>query len=84
METAIIERHRRRESPVEEALIEMYLAGISVRRVIWLTPKPIAIIDEHDFDAPILSVLIDHWALNRTASEAALLAAVVLNFTAQR
>ncbi len=32
-ETAIIERHRRRESSVEEALVEMYLAGISVRRV---------------------------------------------------
>ena len=29
-ETAIIERYRRRESSVEEALIEMYLAGISV------------------------------------------------------
>lgn len=26
-ETAIIERYRRRESSVEEALIEMYLAG---------------------------------------------------------
>jgi len=32
-ETAIIECYRRRESSVEEALIEMYLAGISVRRV---------------------------------------------------
>ena len=32
-ETAIIERYRRRESSVEEALIEMYLAGVSVRRV---------------------------------------------------
>ncbi len=32
-ETAIIERYRRRESSVEEALVEMYLAGISVRRV---------------------------------------------------
>lgn len=32
-ETAIIERCRRRESSVEEALIEMYLAGISARRV---------------------------------------------------
>ena len=32
-ETAIIERYRRRETSVEEALIEMYLAGISVRRV---------------------------------------------------
>jgi putative transposase len=32
-ETAIIERYRRRASSVEEALIEMYLAGVSVRRV---------------------------------------------------
>jgi transposase-like protein len=32
-ETAIIERYRRREISVEEALIEMYLAGVSVRRV---------------------------------------------------
>jgi len=32
-ETAIIERYRRRETSVEEAMIEMYLAGVSVRRV---------------------------------------------------
>ena len=32
-ETAIIKRYRRRESSIEEALIEMYLAGVSVRRV---------------------------------------------------
>lgn len=32
-ETAIIERYKRRESSVEEALMEMYLAGVSVRRV---------------------------------------------------
>ncbi len=32
-ETVIIERYRRRESSVEEARIEMYLAGVSVRRV---------------------------------------------------
>ena len=32
-ETAIIERYRRRECSIEEALIEMYLAGVSVRRV---------------------------------------------------
>ena len=30
-ETAIMERYRRRESSVEESLIEMYLAGVSVR-----------------------------------------------------
>ena len=33
LETAIIERYKRRESSVEEALIEMYLAGVSMRRV---------------------------------------------------
>jgi putative transposase len=32
-ETQIIERYRRRETSVEEALVEMYLAGVSVRRV---------------------------------------------------
>ena len=32
-ETAIIDRYRRKESSVEEALVEMYLAGVSVRRV---------------------------------------------------
>ena len=32
-ETAIIERYRRRESSVEEALIGIYPAGVSVRRV---------------------------------------------------
>lgn len=33
LETAIIERYRRREASVEESLMEMYLAGVSVRRV---------------------------------------------------
>lgn len=32
-ETAIIERYRRRQSSVEEALVEMYLARVSVRKV---------------------------------------------------
>jgi transposase-like protein len=32
-ETQIIERYRRRESSTEEALVEMYLAGVSLRRV---------------------------------------------------
>src|SRR5690242_12887084 len=30
LETAIIERYRRREASVEESLVEMYLAGVSV------------------------------------------------------
>ena len=32
-ETAIVERYKRREESVEEALIEMYLAEVSVRQV---------------------------------------------------
>ena len=32
-ESAVIERYRRREESVEEALIDMYLAGVSTRRV---------------------------------------------------
>jgi putative transposase len=32
-ESEIIERYRRRECSVEEAMVEMYLAGVSVRRV---------------------------------------------------
>jgi transposase-like protein len=36
-ETAIIERYRRREASVEEALIERYLSGVGVRRVEDLT-----------------------------------------------
>jgi transposase-like protein len=31
-ETAIIERYKRRESSAEEALVEMYLADVRVRR----------------------------------------------------
>ena len=51
-ETAIIERYRRRESSVEEALVEMYLAGVSVRRVediteaLWGTRASAATISE--------------------------------------
>ena len=33
LESQIIERYRRRESSVEEAMVEMYLAGVSLRRV---------------------------------------------------
>ncbi|MFT8358627.1 IS256 family transposase [Bifidobacterium aquikefiri] len=32
-ESAVIERYRRREESVEEALIDMYLAGVSARRI---------------------------------------------------
>src|SRR5574344_18971 len=47
-ETAIIERYRRRESSVEEALIEMYLAGVSVRRV---EDMPLCIFNKLGIDA---------------------------------
>ena len=39
-ETAIIEQYHCRESSVEETLIEMYLAGVSVRRVEDITEAP--------------------------------------------
>ena len=45
-ETAIIERYRRRESSVEEALVEMYLAGVSFRRVEDITDEK-AIIERY-------------------------------------
>lgn len=32
-QTAVIERYRRRETSVEEAVAEMYLAGVSTRRI---------------------------------------------------
>ncbi len=33
LHTAVIERYRRRETSVEEAMMEMYLAGVSTRRM---------------------------------------------------
>jgi hypothetical protein len=51
-ETAIIERYRRRESSAEEALIEMYLAGVSVRReediteALWGTPVSLSTVSD--------------------------------------
>jgi len=37
VEAAIMERSRRREASVEDSLIEMYLAGVSSRRVADIT-----------------------------------------------
>ena len=31
--TAVIERYRRRETSVEETIVEMYQAGVSTRRI---------------------------------------------------
>ncbi len=51
-ETQIIERYKRRETSVEEALVEMYLAGVSVRRVediteaLWGTRVPASTVSE--------------------------------------
>jgi transposase-like protein len=63
-ETAIIERYRRRESSVEEALVEMYLAGVSVRRVediteaLWgsrVSPSTISDLNQKIFER------VEHW-----------------------
>ena len=67
-ETQIIERYRRRESSVEEALVEMYLAGVSVRRVediteaLWgsrVSPSTISELNQK------VSVRIDEWRNRR-------------------
>ncbi len=67
-ETQIIERYRRRESSVEEALVEMYLAGVSVRRVediteaLWgskVSPSTISELNQK------VSVKIDEWRKRR-------------------
>ncbi|HYW78205.1 MAG TPA: transposase, partial [Thermoguttaceae bacterium] len=53
-ETEIIERYRRRESSAEEAMVEMYLAGVSVRRVediteaLWGTRVSPSTVSEHN------------------------------------
>jgi len=71
-ETAIIERYRRRESSVEEALIEMYLAGVSVRRVediteaLWgtrVSPSTVSELNQKIY------VRIDAWRTRRIEGE---------------
>ena len=70
-ETAIIERYRRRESGVEEALIEMYLAGVSVCRVediteaLWGSKVSPATISELNKKA-YCDFLSEHWTRIRT------------------
>lgn len=58
--TAIIERYRRRESSIEEAMIEMYLAGVSTRRIedvteaLWgasVSPATISNLNERAFES---------------------------------
>jgi transposase-like protein len=73
-ETAIIERYRRRESSVEEALIEMYLAGVSVRRVediteaLWGSKVSPATISEDGIEETLTycDFPSEHWTRIRT------------------
>ena len=44
--TAVIERSKRRETGVEEAIIEMYLAGVSAGTVSNLNKKALKSVDE--------------------------------------
>mgnify|MGYP000022700216 FL=1 len=57
-ETAIIERYRRRESSVEEAIVEMCLAGVLVRRVKEAADKLDAGIEE---TLTYMSSPTEHW-----------------------
>lgn len=67
-ESAIIDRYRRRESSVEEALMEMYMAGVSVRRVediteaLWGTRVSAGVISKLNQD---LYEKIDTWRKRR-------------------
>ena len=71
-ETQIIERYRRRESSVEEALLEMYYAGVSMRRVeditdaLWgtrVSPSTISELNQK------VAVQIDTWRSRRLEGE---------------
>lgn len=71
-ESAIIDRYKRRESSVEEALMEMYLAGVSVRRVeditetLWgtkVSPSTISKLNQKVF------VQIDKWRMRELNGE---------------
>jgi putative transposase len=71
-ETAIIERYKRRETSVEEALIEMYLAGVSVRRVediteaLWgtnVSPSTVSELNKKIYGK------IDEWRKRHSASQ---------------
>ena len=71
-DTAIIERYKRRECSIEEALIEMYLAGVSVRRVediseaLWGSRVSASTISELNKKA---YVHIEEWRNRRLTSE---------------
>ena len=71
-ETAIIERYHSGESSVEETLIEMYLEGVSVRRVediievLWgtkVSPDTISNLNKKDYEH------IENWCTRRLSGE---------------
>ena len=65
-ETAIIERYLRRESRLKEALVEMYLAGVSARRV---EDIPKALWGSR-VSSSTISVIMLQYRLRRTAPQA--------------
>lgn len=85
-ETAIIERYRRRESSVEEALIEMYLAGVSVRRVediteaLWgskVSPSTISELNKKAYTKPPPGILCAPCGIGLTRSQRMVLHIVI-------
>ena len=73
-ETAIIKRYRRRASRVEEALIETYLAGVSVRRAediteaLWVSKVSPAAISELNEKAYVHTLGIGRISLCRVGA----------------
>lgn len=71
-DTQIIERYKRRQSSVEEALVEMYLAGVSTRRVediteaLWGTRVSASTVSELNQK---VSARIDEWRERPIAGE---------------
>ncbi|EAQ80597.1 putative transposase [Blastopirellula marina DSM 3645] len=83
LETQIIERYKRRESSVEEALVEMYLAGVSVRRVediteaLWGTRvssstwnAPIFWSTRYESSGWVKGIAVDCWSAGAAGTEA--------------
>ena len=73
--TAIVERYRRRETSVEEAMIEMYLAGVSTRRIedageiLWgssVSASTVSNLNEKAFEA--VEVCFVNLSFHKTAS----------------
>lgn len=67
-ETQIIEAYRRRESSIEEALMEMYLAGVSFagrRNTFWRSPFVVVVL----FVAMSLMECTDSYSLQRLGAQ---------------